>query len=103
MQLKTVHIKNRIEFNKEKSKKELIESYYGFMLNLAPDGVQKPSLEEFIKELETPEAKAELEEQFKIILSANADINLTMNIVAEDPYISNAEMKTQLEIRSNKQ
>jgi len=85
-----------IESNIEETKKDLIENYYNFMMALIPENQEKPTLEEFEKELNSPETKDMLNNQMEILTNINVDLRQIMNIVAENPYISVEEMKSNL-------
>jgi len=87
-------INNQLENNIEETKKELIENYYDFMMALVPENQQKPTLEEFKKELSSPETIEMLNKQMEIF--TNADFGQIINLVAENPYMSIEEMKDKL-------
>lgn len=92
-------INKHLETNVEETKKELIENYYDFMMTLIPKNQKKPTLEEFEKELNSQETKEMFDEQMEIF--TNADFGQIMNIVAENPYISVEEMKSNLGLKAN--
>ncbi|WP_298363635.1 hypothetical protein [uncultured Lutibacter sp.] len=83
------------EQNIDDIKNEMLENYYDFMMDVVPDGTNKPSFEEFKKELENPDNKEIMNQQFDIILNNN--IGLIMEQVAEDPNMSIDEMMKNLE------
>lgn len=88
-------INESLKNNIEETRKELIESYYDFIMTLVPENEQKPTLEEFEKELNSPESKAILEEQMELF--TNIDLGQIMSVVAENPYASVEEVKRTLE------
>jgi len=92
-------IKRHLYTNVEETKKELVENYYNFMMTLIPKDQDKPTLEEFEKELNSLETKAVFEGGLSLL--ANVDLEQLMKIVAENPYISVDEMKSNLGLKSN--
>ncbi|AZJ36310.1 hypothetical protein [Tenacibaculum singaporense] len=87
-----IHPKSNIEDIKE----DFTLSYYNTIIELIPENVKKPTLEEFKRELNSEETR----KQFKEYMSTFSNINFNQltSIIAEDPYISLEEMKDKLKL-----
>jgi len=90
-------ISHHLENDIEKTKKELIENYYDFMMALIPKNEQKPTLNEFKKELYNINTEVILEAQMELF--TNVDLSQIMSVVAENPYASVEEVRKTLEYK----
>src|SRR5690554_3950276 len=81
----------------ENLREEYIFEFYDIMMSLIPKGGVKPSLVEFINELELPETQQAFRSQLEIL--EKNEICDIMRIVSLDPYISIEDLRTKLEYK----
>ena len=81
----------------ENLREEYIFEFYDIMMSLIPKGGVKPSLVEFINELELPETQQAFRSQLEIL--EKNEICDIMRIVSLDPYISIEDLRTKLDYK----